>query len=240
MLPIKLLPLAVAAALSVSVFAEQPGQANAADKDKAAQSQSQAGEARVVTRDGPSISLGTGAQPIIAVAFPEEQGQAQGQPQAQPKQPAAQAQGQGEQGIEVSIFVANPNESAKPKEILFESRNAANGMVVYSGNELGGAQLASAQQPPAQPGQPAQANAKEKQTQLIFSARRNGKPAQVSELAGQGNARILVVKRGDEAQAKPGQPAQPGQPQPAAQKDKAQAEANDAVIFVYLRGENAK
>jgi hypothetical protein len=229
MLPTKLLPLAFAAAFSVSVFAQQqPGQPNAADKDKAAQNQSQSGEAVVVTRDGPSIALENNAQPIIAVAFPQEQGQ----PQPPGQKPAAQDRNE---GIEVSIFVANPNDAAKPKEVLFESRNAANGMVVYNGNELGGAQTAAAQQP----GQP---NAKEKQTQLIFSARVNGRMAKVSELVNQGNARILVVKHEDQAQAKAGQP---GQPQPAAaqqpgQKDKAQAEQNEAVIFVYLRGEQAK
>jgi hypothetical protein len=244
MSPTKLLPFAFAAALSVSVFAQQqPAQPNAADKDKdkPAQNQSQSGEAMVVTRDGPSIALSNGAQPIIAVAFPSQQGQ------GQPQQPGQAQQAQGDQGTEVSIFVANPNESAKPKEVLFESRNAANGMVVYNGNELGGAQTASAQQ---QPGQPAQPNAKEKQTQLIFSAKVNGRMAKVTELVSQGNARILVVKHEDQAQAKagqPGQPAQPGQPQPAAaqqpgqkEKEKAQAEQNEAVIFVYLRGEQTK
>jgi hypothetical protein len=238
MSPAKLLPLAFAA-FSLAVFADQPGQPAGAHA-KNASPQNQSGEATVVTRDGPAIALDGNAQPIIAVAFPAQQGAGQ----AQAQQPAAPAQDQSAGGIEVSVFVANPNEAAKPKEVLFESRNAANGMVVYSGNELGGAQTASAQQPPAQPGQP---SAKERQTQLIFSARINGRAAKVTELVGQGNARILVVKHEDQAQAKaqPGAPAQPGQPQPAAaqqpgQKDKAQAEQNEAVIFVYLRGEQAK
>jgi len=247
MSPTKLLPFAFAAALSVSVFAQQqPAQPNAADKDKdkPAQNQSQSGEAMVVTRDGPSIALSNGAQPIIAVAFPGQQGQ------GQPQQPGQAQQAPGDQGTEISIFVANPNESAKPKEVLFESRNAANGMVVYKGNELGGAQTASAQQQPGQPAQPGQPNAKEKQTQLIFSAKVNGRMAKVTELVSQGNARILVaivknvedqrnVAHDTAAVGVPPQPAaaqQPGQKE----KDKAQAEQNEAVIFVYLRGEQGK
>lgn len=207
----KALALVFASMLAGSVFAQQqPGQPAAADKDKAAQKQT--GEAMVVTRDGPSIALEGGQQPIIAVAFPGKQ-----------------------EGLEVSVLVANPSEGAKAKEVVFESRNANNGMVVYNGDQnLTGAQTAAAAQPAGQPG------AKDKQTQLIFTARQNGKPVQVTELANQGQARILIVKRGaDEAQAKA---AQPGQPQPAAaqQSGKAQAEANDAVIFVYLKGEQAK
>jgi hypothetical protein len=249
----KWIPVAFAAAFSFAVFAQgqpsggansgggaggQGGQAgNAAGQHGAAgaNNNEQSGEAIVVTRDGPTIALENGAQPIIAVAFPSQQGQ---------QQPAAQQQQQGQEGIEISALVANPNDVAKPKEVLFQSANAANGMVVYSGNELVGPQTASAQQAPAQPGQPAQ-NAKEKQSQLIFSARVNGRMAKVTELVSQGNARILIVKHEDQAQAKAGQPAKPGQAQPAAaqqagQKEKAQAEQNDAVIFIYLRGEQAK
>ncbi len=223
-----------AAAFSFAVFADQPGQAGANAKNAP---QEQSGEAVVVTRDGPTIALENGTQPIIAVAFPQEQGKQQPAGAAPQQQPAQNAG----QGVEVSILVANPTDAAKAKEVLFQSGNANNGMVVYSGNEIAGAQTASAQQP-AQPGQP---NAKEKQTQLIFSARVNGRMAKVTELVSQGNARILVVKHEDQAQAKAAQPAQPGQPQPAAakeagQKEKAQAEQNDAVIFVYLRGEQAK
>jgi hypothetical protein len=222
-----------AAAVSFAVFADQPGQAGTNAKNA---QQDQSGEAVVVTRDGPAIAIENGEQPIIAVAF--AQGKAQ-LPAAGAQQQQAQNAGQ---GVEVSILIANPNEAAKPTEVLFESNNAPNGMVVFTGNEIGHTQTASAQQPPAQPGQ---ANAKEKQTQLIFSARVNGRTAKVTELVGQGNARILVVKHEDQAQAKAAQPAQPGQPQPAAakeagQKEKAQAEQNEAVIFVYLRGEQAK
>jgi hypothetical protein len=225
----KLIPMAFAAAFSFAVFADQPGQPGGANA-KGANQQDQSGEAVVITRDGPAIALENNAQPIIAVAFPGQQGQGQPQQPGAPAQP--QAQSHGSEGVEVSILVANPNEAAKAKEVLFQSRNAANGMVVYNGNEMGGAQTAAAQQP-------AQPNAKEKQTQLIFSARLNGRPAKVTELVSQGNARILIVKHSDESQAKA---AQPGQPQPAAAKEagKAQAEANDAVIFVYLRGEQAK
>ena len=178
--------------------------------------------------DGPSIALENNAQPIIAVAFPGQQGQ------SQPQQPAAaaQPQAQGQEGVEVSILVANPNEASKAKEVLFQSRNAANGMVVYNGNETGGRAVRS---------RAAAGSTKcEGETDAADLLRAfNGRPAKVTELVSQGNARILVVKRADEAQAKA---AQPGQPQPAAAKEagKAQAEANDAVIFVYLRGEQAK
>jgi hypothetical protein len=215
---------------AVTAFGQQqPGGAQGND-------QGPTGQARVRTREGPRIELKPSQRPVIVAVF------------TNPRQQ--------QDSLEVVALVPAGDDASQAREVVFESRNATeNGIVTHRMEQAPG-------------------GSGDKPQHLTFTARRGGQQAQIQELAGGNNLRVLAIRKAEPQQqqqqqvtqqnpaGQPGQGQQQGEqaqtPEQQAQQQKAQAEQqaqqaaarqeaekaeaareqNDAIIFVYLQGEN--
>ena len=240
------LVLACGLSFAPAAFGQQPQQQQPQQQDQGDQ---QTGQARVRTREGPRVELRPHHRPVIVAVFTNPQ---------QSQQPQG--------ALEITALIpAGGSDPSQARELVFESRNATeNGIVVHRMDQAIGGGGGGGQQ-----GQQEQAR------HLTFTARRGGQDAQIQELAGGQNVRILAIRRMDPQQQQQGQQVaqgQQGQQQQAQgqaegqqaedaqqaaarqqaeqqrqqqeqqrqqqeQQRQAAQEQNDAIVFIYLQGE---
>jgi hypothetical protein len=150
--------------------------------------QQQTGQARVRTREGPRIEVRPHHRPVIVAVFMNPQ------------------QSQQQDALEITAFIPGADESAQPREIVFDGRSATqNGIVTHRMDQaIGGGGGGSAAQGQGQAQQ-------ERPRHLMFTARRGSQDAQIQELSGGQNVRILAIRRAEPQVAQQGQQGQQAQ-----------------------------